>query len=97
MADPGVVTGLDVERTKERLFVIEGGHPNPNWRDDLLGALPVLSGKTQVFLMLADTSFSEEAVERWQGGAFSSFEVTISHTFLRGRRFRAGLSTNASD
>lgn len=87
-ARPGVITDLIVERTSDRFFVIEGGNPNPNFRDGELGALPVLSGETRVFIVQVTTSFPEESVAGWRSGSFSSFDVTISYTFLRGRKIR---------
>jgi hypothetical protein len=87
-ARPGVITDLTVQLSSGRLFTIDSGNPNPNFRDDLLGALPVLSGETTVFNIEVATTFSNEAVAEWRNGSFSSFDVRVSYTFLRGTRIR---------
>jgi hypothetical protein len=77
-----------VGRTRERFFAIEASNPNPNFIGGELGALPVLSGETRVFVMQVTTSFPDESVEGWRSGSFSSFDVEVTHTFLRGTKFR---------
>lgn len=87
-ARPGIVTGLDVERTHTRFITIEESAPLPNFRDGALGALPVLAGETQVLIVSVTTAFAEESVAAWRSGEFSSFDIVISYSYLRGRRIR---------
>jgi hypothetical protein len=88
-ARPGVLTGLDVERSVAPLYTIEGCHPtNPNWRDGAAGAFPLLSGESHVMIVAVTMSFPEESVAAWRDGRFSSFEIVLTYSFMKGRRIR---------
>jgi hypothetical protein len=88
-ARPGVLTDLRVERVDGTYFTIEGGRPDPNFRDSSRGAMPLLSGESQVVVVEVTIRFPDEAVSAWKAGSFRSFNVELSYSYLRGRRVRA--------
>jgi hypothetical protein len=88
-ARPGVMTWIDVVRPATPFYAVEWSHPtNPNWRDGATGVFPLLSGESQVMTLAVGMGFPEEAVKAWRDGQFRSFEVVVTYSFRRGRRFR---------
>jgi hypothetical protein len=87
-ARPGVLTGLDVKRSRGPFFEIEGCTPEPNFRDGELGARALLSGESAVIIASVATRFPDEAVGAWRTGAFRSFDIVLSYSYLKGKKVR---------
>jgi hypothetical protein len=88
-ARPGVLTDLSGRREQHPFVSIEGFRPDPNFRDSSRGAMPVLSGESQVVVVEVTARFPDKAVEAWKAGTFKSFDVELSYSFVRGQRIRA--------